>query len=136
MAFLIAALSNFYHHFAVFNFQGIDGNLRAGIVCGFAGLRIPLPAVPRADELVALDHALSQRAAAVQAHVVHRRNGSVHVGDADDSVAAGKFLGFAFGGKFGLGESQHLALSTQPTPDDGTYVREIATSRTLLNAEC
>jgi hypothetical protein len=113
MAFLIAALPNVDHDVAVFNFDRVHRNPGAGIVRGFAGLWVPLPAVPGANDFVAFDRSLAQRTATVQANVIHSGDGSVYVGDADDFIATGKFFGLAFGGEFGLGENQHSALSIQ-----------------------
>ena len=53
--------------------------------------------MPRANNLVAFNHSLTQRAAAVQANVVHGAVCAVDVGDADRFCAAGKFLGFVDG---------------------------------------
>ena len=59
--------------------------------------------MPRTHYFSAFNHTLSQRASAMQAHVVDRVNGSVYVSHADDFVANREFLGFVLGGKFGLG---------------------------------
>ena len=96
------AQSDFYQHFPVFNFQRINSDSSVRIVRGFAGSWIPLPAMPGAHDLSALDHSLPQRAATVQADVIHRAVISVDVGDTDGLVAAGKFFGFVDGGEFGL----------------------------------
>jgi hypothetical protein len=98
------------HHVAIFNLHGIDCDPGVGIVRGLAGLGIPLPAVPWTDELVAFDDPLTKRTATMQAVIIHRGDGSVHVGHADDFVAAGEFFGFALGGKIGLGKNEHLAV--------------------------
>ena len=94
---------NFNQHIAIFNLEGIHGDLRAGIVRSLARLRIPLPPVPWADELVAFNHSLPQGPAAMQAYVVHGADCAVDVGDTDYFVAAGKFFRFAFVGELGLG---------------------------------
>jgi hypothetical protein len=73
--------------------------------------------VPGADNFATFDHSLPQRPAAMQADVVHGAVGTVHVGDADRLLAAGKFFGFVGGREFGLsskfGEVRHgkLAIS-------------------------
>ena len=90
------------HDIATFHLQRIDCNSRSRIVAGLAGLRVPLPAVPRTDYLASLNHALSQRTALMQADVVHSREGAVDIGDADYFVTERKFLGLAYRGKFGL----------------------------------
>jgi len=59
--------------------------------------------VPRANQLAVGDHALSKRAAAMQADVVHRGDSAIHICDADFFFAALEFLGIIFGGEFGLG---------------------------------
>src|SRR5581483_12168473 len=87
---------------AVFDFQRIDSELYIPIMCGLPGFRIPGPRMPRADDLAIFDHALSERAAAVQACVVHGREGAIDVGNADFFIAALKFLSFIRGGQFGL----------------------------------
>ncbi len=68
--------------------------------------------MPWAHNLPVFNHALPQRPAAVQADVVHGRDGAVHVSHADGLIAAGKFSGFVIGGEFGLGgEFGEQALS-------------------------
>src|SRR5262252_4887266 len=88
--------------FVIFNLYGINGNLRSRR-SGLPRLRIPCPAVPRADDLAVFDHALAERSSHVETDIIHRVNLSVDVGDADRLVAAGKFFGFVRGGKVGLG---------------------------------
>jgi hypothetical protein len=90
------------HDIATFHLQRIDCNSRSRIVAGLAGLRVPLPAVPRTDYLASLNHALSQRTALMQADVVHSQEGAVDIGDADYFVTERKFLGLAYRRKFGL----------------------------------
>jgi len=70
--------------------------------------------MPRTNQLVTFDDALSQRPPAMQANVVHRGDRPIHIGNADDLIATGKLAGFAFSRKFRLrGElDQHLALGT------------------------
>src|SRR6266568_6388966 len=68
---------------AVFDFDWIYRNLGIGVVRCFAGFGIVLPAVPGADDLAVLDHALTERTAAVQSDIVHGAVDAVHVGDAD-----------------------------------------------------
>ena len=87
---------NFDHHIPVFNLQRIHCNLRARVMRSLASLRIPLPAVPGTDHLVAFNHSLPQRPAAMQADVVHGGDRPIHIGDADDFVAERKFFGFAY----------------------------------------
>src|SRR3984893_5018686 len=94
---------NLNQHVATFNLERIHGDLHAGIVRSLARLRIPLPAVPWADQLVAFDHSLPQGPAAVQAYVVHSADGAVDVGDTDYFVAAGKFFFLPFGVGLGWG---------------------------------
>ena len=94
--------SDFDQHFAVFDLQRIHGNSCAGILLGCAGLWILSPAVPRANDLSAFDHSLPQRAAAMQADVVHGAIDAVHVGHADGLRAAGKFSGFVGGWECGF----------------------------------
>src|SRR5258708_11876383 len=96
-------LLDFNQHVAVFNLQRIHSDLHAGILFGGAGFGVPSPAVPGADNFAAFDHPLAQRAAAVQADVVHGAISAVHICDADGSCAAGKFLGFVAGWQFGFG---------------------------------
>src|SRR4029077_5223826 len=88
---------------AVFNLQRIHGDLHVRIIPGLSGVRIPCPAVPWADHFAFLNHPLPARPATGQADVIHRGDRPVDVGDADDLVAAGEFLSFVGGGKFGLG---------------------------------
>ena len=58
-------------------------------------------------DLHKLDHAFAERAAAVQADVVHGAIGAVHVGDAYGVITCllgtGKFFGFVGGREGGLG---------------------------------
>src|SRR5258708_2668021 len=74
---------------------------------GFAGSGIVLPAVPGADNLAILYHALADPAAAVQADVINGAVDAVHVSDADglafSLLGAGEFLRLVGGGEFGLG---------------------------------
>jgi hypothetical protein len=46
---------------------------------------------------------LAQRAATVEADVVHSAVSAVYIGHADSFVATGEFFGFVSGRKFGLG---------------------------------
>jgi hypothetical protein len=94
---------NFDEDVAAFDFQRIDGDLGGGIVRRFAGLRVPDPGVPGADDFAILDHALPERAAAVQADVIHCTQRAVYVGHADRMVAAGEFFGFVGAGEVGFG---------------------------------
>jgi len=81
---------------------------------GLSGNRIPLPKMPRAKNLAVLHHSLPQWATAMQADILHRGDGSIHIGNADHLAAAGKFFGLVWGREFGFrGElGEHLALST------------------------
>ena len=102
--------SDFNQHIAIFDLQRIHGDLHAGILFRRAGLCVPRPAMPRANNFAAFDHSLAQRAAAMQANVVHGAVCAVDVGDADRFAAAGKFLGFVGGWEVGLsGELGELA---------------------------
>src|ERR1035437_7679624 len=56
---------------SVFHLQRVNLELEVGAVDRLSGFRIPLPSMPRADQLVALDRSLPQRTAAMQTHVVH-----------------------------------------------------------------
>jgi urease beta subunit len=85
---------------------------------GLARPRIPLPTVPRADQLIPFDCALPQRPAAVQANIIHRGNRPVHIGNANHFVATRKFLGFAFRRKFGLrGQLNEVGQGTLWNPE-------------------
>ncbi len=89
----------------------------AGILLGRAGLWVPGPAVPGAYHLATFDHSLPQRAAAMQANVVHGAVGAVYVGYADGFRAAGKFFGFVGGREFGLaGELRECRHSESDLP--------------------
>src|SRR5580693_8637439 len=105
---------NFNQHIAVFNLQRIHGDLGAWILFGSAGLRIVRPAMPGTDHLATFDHSLPQRAAAVQADVVHGADRAVYVGYANGFCTAGKFFGFVGGWEFGFGgelrELGHIGL--------------------------
>src|SRR5580704_2233450 len=68
-----------------------------------ARLRIPLPAMPRANNFPARNHTLPQWPSAMQADVIHGADLAVYVGDADSLAAAGEFFGFVQSGEFGLG---------------------------------
>jgi len=96
----------------VFRLQRVNRELGIRVVRGLASLEIPCPAMPGADNLAALDHALAEGTAAVQAYIVYGAVGSVHVGDAYGLAPAGEFFGCAGGGEFGLAgqldEVRHL----------------------------
>lgn len=94
---------NLDHHSAVFDLDWINSNPGIWIVNGLSGFGVILPAMPRADKFVTFDHSLPKRPTAVQADIVHSGDGAVHVGNADDSIADGEFLGFSFGREFGFG---------------------------------
>src|SRR5438309_726719 len=96
------ACSQLNHHIPVLDLDRINGDPGVGIVGGLAGLRVVLPAVPGTDKLVAFDNSLAQGAAAMQADIVHRRDGAVHVSDADHSFANSEFFGFTFRREVGL----------------------------------
>ena len=93
---------DFNQHIAVFDLQWIDRNFRAGILLGCAGFWIPCPAMPRAHDSSTFDHSLPQRAAAMEADVVHGAVDAVDVRDADGFRAAGKFSGFVGGREGGF----------------------------------
>src|ERR1035438_398870 len=65
-------------------------------------LRVPLPPVPRTNNLAARNHALAKRAAAMQTDVVHGGDLAIHVRYANALAAAGKFFCFVDGREFGL----------------------------------
>src|SRR5579872_138728 len=134
-----ASFLNFHQNIPAFNLHWIDLNLGASVVRGLARRRIPLPAVPRADDFALLDHSLPQRAATVQVDVIHRADRAVHVGDADGLRAARKFLRGIDSGQFrfsrefeeghGVGK-QHTAFATLVSvspanrdPKDIAYLR-------------
>src|SRR5579859_3754138 len=58
--------------------------------------------MPGADHFALFNRALAERAALVQADVVHGGVGAVDVGDADFFSGAGEFFGLVNGGEFGL----------------------------------
>src|SRR5271155_2787280 len=68
-----------------------------------ARLRVPLPAMPGTNNFASRDYALAERAAAMQADVIHGADFAVYVGDADGLAAAGEFFGLVGGGEVGLG---------------------------------
>jgi hypothetical protein len=51
-------LVKFDQHVAVFNLQGINSHFRAGIMRGLSRLGIPLPSVPRANQLRTFNRSL------------------------------------------------------------------------------
>src|SRR4051812_22682361 len=61
-----------YQDVVAFYLYRINFHFGCRTVAGFPGRSVELPAVPRTNDLVAVDHALPQRPAAVQADVVHR----------------------------------------------------------------
>src|SRR5260370_24423603 len=67
-----------------------------------ARLRIPFPAMPRANDFPTRDHALPKRPSAMQANVIHGTDFAVHVGDTDGLVATGEFFGFVACGEIRL----------------------------------
>src|ERR1035438_9457960 len=94
--------SQLNHDLSVFHLQRVNLELEVRAVDRLSGLRIPLPSMPRADQLVPLDRSLPQRTATMQTHVVHGADDSVYIGYAYHLGATGKLLGFAFGRKSGL----------------------------------
>ena len=87
----------------VFDFDWVDGDFGVFVVGGFAGFWIVGPGVPGADDFAFFDHALPERAALVEAGIVHGGEFAVDVGDADFFVGAGEFFGFVDRGEFGFG---------------------------------
>src|SRR5208282_801218 len=88
-------------HVAALNLHRVHRDLRtrrSSLAC----LRIPLPAVPWANYFPAGDHALAERASAMQADVIHGADFAIHVGDTNGLRAAGKFFSFVKAGEFGL----------------------------------
>src|SRR5580692_3892251 len=104
--------SDFNQYIAVFDLQRIHGDLHVGILVGDAGRWVVGPAVPGAYYFPTFDHSLPQRAAAMQADVVHGGVGAVYVGYADGFRAARKFFGFVGGREVGLAgelrKSRHM----------------------------
>jgi hypothetical protein len=56
--------------------------------------------VPGTNNFAIFNHALPERASAMQAGVIHRADFAVHVGHTDGFVATRKFPGFIRGGEF------------------------------------
>src|SRR5271165_1373798 len=94
---------NIDEDFAVFDLDGVRLQLLIGMVVGRAGLWIPSPAVPGADDPTVFDHALPERAALMEAHVIHGADLSPDVGNADHFPVAGEVARFVDRGKMGLG---------------------------------
>ena len=55
--------------------------------------------MPGTNDFPALNHPLAEWSATMQAHIVHRRIRSIHVGDADFLVTTAKFLSLVRTGK-------------------------------------
>src|ERR1035441_9404482 len=91
-------------HIPALNFQGVHGHLSPRRT-GLARLRVQLPAMPGTNNFPSSNHALTERASAMQANVIHGADFAVHVGHADGLVATGKFFGFVGTGEFGLGRN-------------------------------
>ncbi len=89
--------SRFHQHVISIDAQRVDSDRGLSIRC--AGFGLDLPAVPRADDLVAVDKSLTERASAVRADVIQRAVFAIHVSDADRLIANEKFLRRSFGGK-------------------------------------
>ena len=70
-------------HFAVFDFDGIRLHLQICMTHGCPGLGIILPSVPGADYFTVFNHTLTQRAALMQALVIHGSELTPYVDDAD-----------------------------------------------------
>lgn len=85
-------------NFAVLNLDRIGLQLLIRMVYRCAGLRIPFPGVPRADDFPLFHHALSQRATLVQALIVHGMELAPDVGDADHFSVTGEVPRFVGGG--------------------------------------
>ena len=90
-------------YFAVLDLDGVRLQLLIGMILGRARLRIPSPAMPGADHLAVFNHSLSQRAALMQAYVIHGADLSPDVGNADHLAVAGEIARFVDGGEVGLG---------------------------------
>jgi hypothetical protein len=80
------------HHIDAFDLDRIHGNFAFGIVRGLARSSDPTASRATDKPLFTLDDTLSQRPAAMQANVIHGGDRPIHIGDADDFVAARKFL--------------------------------------------
>src|SRR5450755_4514894 len=108
-------------HIPALNLHPIHGHLRPRRT-RLARLRVPLPAMPRANNLPARDHALPQRSSAMQADIVHGTDLAINVGDADRLVAAGKFFRFVDagellqGGNFGEHSMDSSSVCGADTP--------------------
>src|SRR5271169_1003276 len=89
--------------FAILDLDGIGLQLLIGMIHGDARLRVPSPAVPGADHLAVFDHSLSERAALMQALVIHGAELAPNVGNADHFSVAGEVSRFVGGGQMGLG---------------------------------
>src|ERR1700736_5986232 len=89
-------------YFAVFDLDRIRLQLLIGMIFGRASLWIPSPAVPGADHLAVFDHSLSERAALMQALVIHRTEPSPDVGNTDHFPVAGKVPRFVGRGQMSL----------------------------------
>src|SRR5262249_12281008 len=94
---------------------------RIRVVSSGARGRVPLPTMPGAHNLASVNGSLPQRTSAMEADVVHGRDGSIDVGDADGFVATGEFFGFVRHGKICLfgefGEHKHSSIQfTQIDP--------------------
>src|SRR5215510_8358109 len=83
-----------YQHFPTLNLDQVQVELGGRIVHGLSRCRIPSPSMPRTHNLSLLDHALPERAASMQADVIHCGQGAIHISDADRSVATRKLTGF------------------------------------------
>src|ERR1019366_4177691 len=89
------------HHIPALNLHRIHRYLSSRRT-SFSRFWIPLPPVPRTNNLAVRNHALAKRAAAMQTDVVHGGDLAIHVRYANALAAAGKFFCFVDGREFGL----------------------------------
>src|SRR5437879_11805850 len=73
------------------NFHGEAGHGDGGVQGDFAGAYVILPAMPRAGDHFALQLALAERSATMQAGVVNGVESSVHIGDSQGRAVDLKF---------------------------------------------
>lgn len=81
------------------NGEGLDADGRVEVI--FAGAAVVLPGVPRADEHVAVEGSLAERAAGMRASAVESVQGSARV---TDGVRPAMDFGFEDGSRGELGE--------------------------------
>src|SRR5215469_13959880 len=73
----------FHHHFPVFHLDRIDSQLCLGVIFQLSGGGVVLPPVPGTNHFAALDVALPERAAHMQADVLHGGDRAVYISDAN-----------------------------------------------------